>query len=148
MENQNKYRIFDAPSYQGVFATLTQRYAVSDKDAWALCRIGKTLRTWYARHSDCRYGYDDDGRRGHIERDEETQVPYWVCAFSGERLWQMRDLERGALKQLDKIMARYPHLVVHLESDPRKAAIYILRKAELIEELPIASYCHMGLAIN
>ena len=34
-------------------------------------------------------------------------------------------METGALKRLDAIMARYPHLKAYVQGDPRGAALYI-----------------------
>jgi hypothetical protein len=43
----------------------------------------------------------------------------------------MNDRERGALKRLTKIMARYPDFASYVQGDPRGCALYILRPGDL-----------------
>jgi hypothetical protein len=42
------------------------------------------------------------------------------------------DRERGALKRLDKIMARYPGFQAYVQTDPRGCALYIGHAGEAL----------------
>lgn len=96
---------------------------VSREDCEALRRISMTLHRWHER--EC--GVDG----GCIERDgrDGEGKPYWHSSLSGHR-WPIPDRERGALKRLTAIMARYPELRAYVQGDPRGAALYILRPAD------------------
>ncbi len=91
---------------------------VTYQDAQALRRISRTLHRWHEMECGTEHGC--------IERDEATGIPYWLCAYRGKRTMRMRDMETGALKRLDTIMARYPHLTHYIQGDPRGCALYIL----------------------
>lgn len=98
---------------------------VTYQDAQALRRISMTLQLWY--EMECGNG------RGYIERDEETGVPYWynanaryLSANDPRAYTRIPDREKGALKRLNAIMARYPHLTHYIQGDPRGCALYIL----------------------
>jgi hypothetical protein len=41
------------------------------------------------------------------------------------------DRERGALKRLAVVMARHPELVSYHQTDPRGAALYVVRRSDL-----------------
>ncbi len=112
---------------------------VTYQDAQALRRISMTLQRWHEMECGC--------DRGAIERDEETGIPYWYNPGVSTR-YRIRDLESGALKRLDTIMARYPHLTCYIQGDPRGAALYILRMQDIIEELDAASYYNRGIAVR
>lgn len=101
------------------------------EDALRLRRISRTLHRWH--EMEC--GTD----RGAIERDEQTGIPYFRTV-KGTR-YRTRDMETGALKRLDAIMARYPHLKAYVQGDPRGCALYIL-PAGVSED----SY-HNGIAV-
>ena len=90
---------------------------VTYQDAQALRRISRTLHRWHELECGC--------DRGAIERDEETGVPYWYNPNTGTR-YRTRDMETGALKRLNAIMARYPHLRAYVQGDPRGCALYVL----------------------
>ena len=92
---------------------------VSQDDAFALRRISMTLHRWH--ELEC--GIDSGG----IDRGEDGR-PYWYNSHTGKRsMTPMRDMERGALKRLAGIMARYPGLRAYVQGDPRGAALYLLR---------------------
>jgi hypothetical protein len=105
-------------------------------EADKLRRISLTLRRWH--ELEC----GTDG--GSIERDEATGKPYWLTD-SGRR-WPMADRERGALKRLGHIVgmrntrvwaASAAHAVrevavnPYIQTDPRGAALYILRPGDV-----------------
>jgi len=99
---------------------------VSMDDAFALRRISMTLSRWH--ELEC--GDGNDYASWGIERDETTGKPYMVTnPHTGKsRRHAIADRERGALKRLNIIMARYPELSAYVQGDPRGAAIYIYRK--------------------
>ena len=83
-------------------------------------RISATLHRW-SEH-EC---------NGAIQRDEETNVPYWYSTMSGKRLYKAPDRETGALKRLAAIMAGHPDLLAYNQTDPRGCALYLVPKSEL-----------------
>ena len=89
---------------------------VTFQDAQALRRISMTLHRWHEAECGTEHGC--------IERDEETGLTYFRTV-KGTR-YRTRDMETGALRRLDVIMARYPHLKAYVQGDPRGAALYIL----------------------
>ena len=68
---------------------------------------------------------------GEIQRDEFTGAPYYYSAYSGKRLGRARDTESAALKKVNNIMVKYPDLFFYHQGDPRGAALYIGKKADL-----------------
>ena len=107
-----------------------QRRGLSLDDALAVRRIAMTLTRWY--ELEC-----GDGN-GYIERDETTGKPYYYNANSRyvdpndpRARWPIPDREKGAIRRLDKIMARYPGLRYYLQTDPRGASVYLYNPADL-----------------
>ena len=108
-------------------------------EAAALRRISRTLRRWH--ELEC--GID----AGCIERDDATGKPYWVAQYrDGTRRWPVPDRERGALRRLGRIVghrntrvwaasdahAVHVHAVhPYIQTDPRGAALYILRPGDV-----------------
>jgi len=107
-------------------------------EAAALRRISLTLRRWH--ELEC----GTDG--GCIERNESTGKPYWLTD-SGRRS-PVADRETGALRRLRKIMrdvnerrfvgdaastldAHCDDLSAYVQTDPRGAALYILRPGDV-----------------
>jgi hypothetical protein len=64
----------------------------------------------------------------------------------------LADRERGALKRLDKIMARYPGFASYVQTDPRGCSLYILPPA-LLARYPdgangdVGSFYSSGIAV-
>jgi len=66
------------------------------------------------------------------------------------------DRERGALKRLAAIMARYPGSASYVQSDPRGCSLYILRPGDVPKTDPncaysdhdISSYYSRGIAVH
>lgn len=94
---------------------------ISREDAEALRLISMTLRRWFER--ECGNG------NGCIERNEETNRPYWRT--SGGGAYPVADRETGARKRLAAIMSRYPTLTAYVQGDPRGCALYILTVEQL-----------------
>lgn len=120
-----------------MFAAL-QHSGIADDAATALRRIAMTLHRW--REMEC------GNERGMIERDETTGRPFWRNSVNG-RQWPVADRETGARKRLASIMTRYPALSVHIQSDPRGAALYILRPDDVPAGGDADAYYSRGIAV-
>ena len=123
-------------------------------EAARLRRISLTLRRWH--ELEC--GIDD----GAIERDDATGRPYWRAEASGRR-WLVADRERGAHKRLQSIIdarnaRRYvqgtnyygltpDHLDAYVQTDPRGAALYILRPGDVPTGERAESYYTRGVCV-
>lgn len=119
---------------------------ITPEDTESLRRISNTLRRWFEK--EC----GTDG--GCIERAGENGEgrPYWVYnrSFNGE--WRtckysIPDREAGAKKRLAKIMAKYPTLQTYIQSDPRGAALYILRPGDVPEGQKAGAYYTRGICV-
>ena len=111
-------------------------------DAEALRRISMTLQRWH--ELEC----GDD--TGCIERDENTDKPFMVRwnSYTGKRMqWAIPDREAGAIRRLKVIMARYPALTYYLQTDPRGAALYILRPDDIPVGKAVDAYYNRGIAV-
>ena len=111
---------------------------ISQSDAFALRRISMTLHRWH--ELEC--GNDT----GCIERDDATGKAYWLNANSGRR-YAIRDMEKGAIKRLSSIMARYPAMSSYIQGDPRGASLYILRAGDIPEGCQVDAYYNRGIAV-
>lgn len=116
------------------------------RDAVELRRISMTLCNWWEK--EC--GVDS----GHIERDEETGIPYWHgTGFHINGKWvqpkrhKIRDMEKGALARLNKLRSKYPALVFYEQTDPRGASIYVLRRSEITDGEEVARVYSRGVAV-
>lgn len=123
----------------------------SYEEADQLRRIEMTLQRWAEK--EC--GDSNNFASYHIERDEESGKPYWVVMphdrppSQGSRT-PIADREAGALKRLAAIMARHPELEAYHQSDPRGCMLYIIRKADLVQDgktLDIHAHYTRGLAV-
>lgn len=95
---------------------------VSYDDFCDLRRISMTLRSWYVH--ECNGAIQRDGERG-------DGAPFWHSTFDGRKLCRAPDRERGALKRLEKIMARYPELVSYVQGDPRGCALHLIPRDKI-----------------
>jgi hypothetical protein len=107
-------------------------------DVCALRRIEMTLHRW--AELEC-----GDGS-GCIERDEETNRPYWLNSMTGRRA-PIADREAGALKRLGKILGKYPQLQTYHQGDPRGCALYIIRPGDVPEGTTVDSCYNRGIAV-
>ena len=114
---------------------------ISEADAIALRRISMTLQRWY--ELECGDGY------GFIQRDEETGKPRYINTRYDHtrRGYFIPDREGGALKRLAVIMARYPGLEAYIQSDPRGAALYILRPGDVPAGKDADAFYDNGIAV-
>lgn len=111
---------------------------ISYHDARTLRRISMALHSWHER--EC--GTDN----GCIERDEITGVAYWLNSYTMKR-HRIPDLERGALKRLALVMKAYPTLRPYVQSDPRGAALYVLRPGDVPEGQDDDAYYSRGIVV-
>lgn len=121
--------------------TLTSA-GISLNDALALRRISMTLHRWH--ELECGDGIV------FIERDEDTDKPFMVRwnNYTGKRMqWAIPDREKGAIRRLNTIMARYPGFKSYVQGDPRGAALYILRPGDVPEGKEVNAYYSRGLAV-
>lgn len=122
---------------------------LSSSDAVSLRCIAMTLTNW----SEKECGVD----QGHIERDEQTNVPYWHPAgwcspSSGKYIepkpYRINDLEAGALRRLNTLATKYPDLIFYNQTDPRGASIYVLRKSDVPADSSVDSVYSRGVAVH
>lgn len=115
-------------------------------EAAKLRRISMTLQRWH--ELEC--GNDN----GSIERDETTEKPF-LRTSSGKR-FLIADRETGALKRLAAIVrernirqpfAESPLLDTYVQTDPRGAALYILRPNDVPEGKEPAAYYSRGICV-
>lgn len=121
-------------------------------EADTLRRISRTLRRWH--ELEC--GVDS----GVIERDDATGRPYFLSSMG--RRWPVADRERGALRRLGRIIghrntrvwaasdahAVHVHAVhPYIQTDPRGAALYILRPGDVPEGADPASCYTRGICV-
>jgi hypothetical protein len=116
-------------------------------EAESLRRISMTLHRWFEK--EC-----GDGN-GCIERDETTGRCYWFNAnaryldpHDPRSRWRIADRETGARKRLASIMQRVDSgLQAFVQTDPRGAALYILRPEDIPEGGEIDSYYNRGICV-
>lgn len=140
---------------------------ISYDDAVSLRRISMTLHRWHELECGDDNGYSSyciaRGKRGakatEFEYDDsgrpylETHAHYGDgrAVYSGP----IADRERGALKRLAAIMARYPGFASYVQGDPRGAALYIMAP-DVLASLPnekdasernLSGYYSRGIAV-
>lgn len=104
----------------------------------ALRRISNRLHRWH--EAEC------GDSIGGIERDEETGECFRYVSRTGKR-YPTADLETPALKRLAAIMARHEHLASYVQGDPRGAALYILRPADVPPGEDVSAYYTRGICV-
>lgn len=112
---------------------------ITCEDSERLRRISMTLGRWSERECN-----------GEVEVDEDGTAYGTNAAYSTGRItrWKVPNRERGALNRLAAIMAKYPELGAYHQTDPRGAALYIYRKADIPEGSSIDSvYSSFGVAV-
>ena len=121
---------------------------ISIDDAKALRRISMTLRRWH--EMEC--GDSNERMSWAIERDEKSGKPFRVVWYHNKLdptplRYPVADRERGALKRLDDIMARYEDLSAYVQSDPRGCALYIIREGDVPEGKHADEYYSRGIPV-
>lgn len=123
------------------------------EEAASLRRISMTLHRWH--ELEC----GTDG--GCIERDEKSDKPYWLNSHSMRRT-PVADREKGALKRLNAIVAKrnntqnaigatFQHpagrLSYYVQTDPRGAALYIIRPGDVPAGEDVSAYYSRGICV-
>lgn len=118
---------------------------ISDEHAHALRRISMTLSRW----GELECGDGNDHTSWSIERDETTGKPYMVYHPHNGKSYRVpiADRETGALKRLQAIMVQYQELEAYHQTDPRGAAVYLVRKSDVPKGGNIDSVYNRGIAI-
>ena len=114
----------------------------TEEEANKLRTISNTLRRWFER--EC--GTD----AGAIERDEQTGKPFFNNGRG--RRWPVSDLEAGARKRLAAIIAarngrQWFHVSTYIQTDPRGAALYILRPGDVPDGKDADAYYSRGICV-
>jgi hypothetical protein len=130
-----------------------QSLGFTSEEAEQLRRISMALHRWH--ELEC--GTDN----GCIERDETTGKPYWLNSYTMKRS-PMADREKGALKRLAEIIAahnsrgretgphtieRNPQVSAYIQTDPRGAALYIIRPGDVPQGEDVAAYYNRGICV-
>ena len=126
------------------------RLGIGYDDAQRFRRIAMTLHNWH--EMEC--GDGNEYGSWAIEHDETTDKPVLVRHHYGHGQYQDRrtetsipDREKGALKRLVSLIGKYPHLIEYVQTDPRGASLYLLRRTDLDGGLNIDSSYSRGTAI-
>ena len=143
-----------------------QEAGIDRDDAWALRRVSMTLHRWHELECGDGNGYASWCiTRGRKERAKDaTGQPFGKCVFVHDedgkpflerhvhsekeaRYEAIPDRERGAMKRLAKIMARYPGFATYIQGDPRGCALYILRPTDWQPGDDVACDYTRGIAV-
>lgn len=113
----------------------------TESEVQSLRRISNTLRRWF--ELEC--GTDS----GAIERDETGKT---IFRHTSGRSWSVADRETGALKRLSAILsARNAREAVplsfYIQTDPRGAALYIVRPGDIPEGMRVESCYSRGICV-
>ncbi len=144
-----------------------QSAGISYADAQSLRRISMTLHRWHELECGDSNDYASTvlvrGRRSRIRVSdgrsgwnttfeyEDDGKPYLETHYhqgdSKAHYFRVPDRERGALKRLAAIMARYPGFQSYVQGDPRGCALYILRPGDVPEGSTVDSCYNRGIAV-
>jgi hypothetical protein len=134
------------------------------EEAEALRRISMTLQRWH--ELECGTGEGQVSRS--IERDENGEgkpylrVQYPTASGYVDRRTPIPDREKGALKRLAAIIAahnsrgretgphtieRNPQVSAYIQTDPRGAALYILRPSDVPAGADASAYYSHGVCV-
>lgn len=110
------------------------RAGISLDDAFALRRISMTLHRWHELEcgdsnrwaSFCLVRGKKNGKDFEYDDNGKPFMETHPNDGSKTRYDSVPDRERGALKRLGKIMARYSGFTSYIQGDPRGASLYIL----------------------
>ena len=118
------------------------------EEAYKLRRISMTLQRWFEHECN-----------GEIQRDEVSRKPYYDFCIPGEGRTRsshpIADREKGALKRLEKIVARVNSernesdgdISSYIQRDPRGAALYIIRPGDVPAGANVDSYYSRGICV-
>lgn len=124
---------------------------ISESDAFALRRAAMALHSWY--ELEC--GNGNDYGSWAIERDDNGDGPPFMVHHHYQHgrgkdyttRQRIPDRETGARKRIDDIMTRYPQFVAYHQTDPRGAALSIVRLTDIPEGQSVECYYDRGTAV-
>jgi hypothetical protein len=124
---------------------------ISFDDAHALRRISMTLHRWH--ELEC--GDSNNYGSWAIEREDNGDgAPYLVHHHyahgrgkDSTTRTKIADREKGALKRLAGIMARYPGFASYVQGDPRGAALYVLRPGDCPDGADVGAFYTRGIVV-
>ena len=105
-------------------------------EADTLRRISNTLQRWFEHECN-----------GVIQRDEDTDKPYWYNMHTGKRMYAAPDRETGAMKRLTNIMANHAPLNYYIQDDCRGASLYIIRPGDVPKGADFDAYYSRGICV-
>lgn len=110
-----------------------------------LRRIAMTLQRWF--ELEC--GDSNNYASWAVERDKTTEKPYLVHYPHDGKSYRtaIADRETGARKRLAKVMKAFPELIYYVQTDPRGASLYILRKTDLRQGEQLDCVYNRGVAV-
>ena len=122
----------------------------TSEESDSLRRISLRLQRWY--------GLECGTDTGSIERDDATGKPYWTAEVGNIRTGfrtirtPMADFENGALRRLAGIISARNErtsapVETYIQTDPRGAALYILRPGDVPSGLTPESCYTRGVCV-
>lgn len=126
------------------------RIGIEVHDAEALRRISMTLQRWF--ELECGTGNGQTTISVERDGDEPDSKPFLRVQYPTangyvDRRSPVADRETGARKRLAKIMAKYPTMTAYVQTDPRGAALYILRPGDVPEGEDVSAYYSRGIVV-
>lgn len=134
---------------------MLQSLGFTADEANTLRRISMTLRRWY--ELECGDGNADWSYA--IERDPETDKPYMNYYPHDRNPYRIpvRDREKGAISRLRRIFSDRnarkwvpdiaDTLTYYLQTDPRGAALYIIRPGDIPAGEDVSAYYSRGICV-
>jgi hypothetical protein len=129
---------------------------ISLDDATALRRISMTLHRWHElecgdSNDYCSTALVRGRKNGKEFTYDEAGSPFFETHYhhgdAKAKYHATPDRERGALKRLARIMARYPGFASYVQGDPRGCALYILRPGDVPTGKEADAYYSRGVAV-
>jgi hypothetical protein len=135
-----------------------QALGFTSEEAEQLRRISMTLQRWH--ELECGTGEGQVSRSVERENEDGTgrplmRVQYPTANGYHDSRSPIPDRETGAKKRLDAILARVNvqragkvgRLSAYIQTDPRGAALYILRPGDVPEGADVGSYYNRGICV-
>ena len=128
-----------------------ERAGVGYEDAVKLRRIALTLHRWH--ELECGTGNGQVSYSVERDGDEADSKPFMRVQYPSangyvDKRYAIADRETGALRRLKAVMQPYRRrYVAYVQSDPRGAALYLVRQKDIPKGASIASYYSRGIAI-
>jgi hypothetical protein len=121
-----------------VVSQLLKSEGVSTRDAEELAKISMRLRKW----KQLEVGTDG----GHIERQENTNMPFWV-RDDGSAWVKVADMEAEAMKKLEGIIGKHKRLTAYIQGDPAGVVLYIIRESDIPKGRNIEEFYNRGIPV-